>query len=1166
MWSLKIRLLGAPSIETHDGKQPIRRRKSLALLAYLAVSGLAQQRDAMATMLWPENDQKRARANLRSDLSRLKRAIGKQAMQIEGDRVGLQAKHPIWLDTKEFESLIKKARRHPHGDPVPVDRYQCPDCAADLTKAVSLYGDDFMAGFSLPDCPAFDEWQFFQSESLRQMLAEALQQMIRWHAFQGEYEVAIGYSRRWLGLDPLHEPAQRQLMQIYAENGQQAAAIRQYKECKRLMKEELGIEPEIETTRLYEAIRTRKLISAERDEEVVQIPAAASVPAAPEAKTYRAIPNNLPQQTTPFIGREEELRTIQRLLLDEPACRLLSLLGPGGSGKTRLALEAAATVMDGFPQGVFFISMAAVTHPDFIFSAMAEALRIKLSASTPPKAQLLETLQNRKLLLLVDNFEHLLEVAGLLGEISSQAGQVKILVTTRERLNLHAEWALEIEGLPFPKTPTYPSNGQIQDEKPSQVKGALQAYPAVQLFLASIQRTKVGLRVKDCEYPVVARITQLAEGMPLALELAASWASVLRLEDIADEMARSLDILETDMQDVSPRQRSMRATFDHSWELLSSREKQIFARLSVFRGGFTLQAGQEIADVSQKDLMWRVNKSLLKREVAGRLGIHELLRQYASEKLAENPALVEEAHKRHCCYYCKQLKEWGKQLEGAAQRQALKEMEADLGNIQFAWKWATEQSKPEWLDLAVDGLGQFYVRRGLYREGLEASRSAVAALVGYASGDQRRVLAHLLGWQGRFSSLLGAYDAARQVLRESTEILEDPGIDPLQARKLKAMILYWAGDRTYMTGRSDEARELLEQSLSMAEEIEDHYLVSEILWSLQLTAIYMQSQFDQAEEFSAGSLAAKRALGDRFGLASELLEIGSMLAYDLGKVEEAQRSFQESQEILRESDDPLSQALRLRCKHYIAKISGRFAEALEYLQKEGPIYEEMGDRHSAGLVYIFMSEVYLGLGEYGPAERRARQALMIWKNFMDLNPFRLLALWPLADALLAQGKVSEAKMVCEEAVVFFQHDFGKQGLGLALTKLGRTEYAEGHLARAWERTLEALDIFTRARHYYFCSAGLAMLALLLAEQGEAERAVEVYALATRHPTMASSIWYAELYGKYIDEAAKDLPLEVSEAAKARGREQDFWQTVARLAASIPNYAPRYWVKAKPVMN
>lgn len=251
---LQIHLFGAPRLEQNGESVVVHRRKVMALLAYMAVTDQPHSRDALATLLWPEYDQSSARTNLRRDLSRLKSLVGDEVLLIDRAQVSVNPEAGLWLDVAEFQRRVATAQQHGHAP-----QQLCANCLAALTEAVALYGEDFMAGFTLPDSPDFDEWQFFQSEGLRQSLAEALQQLIGWHVGQQEFEQGIEYGRHWLALDPLHEPAQRQLMRLYAWADQQAAALRQYQECVRLLEEELGVEPEAETVALYNAIRTRQL-------------------------------------------------------------------------------------------------------------------------------------------------------------------------------------------------------------------------------------------------------------------------------------------------------------------------------------------------------------------------------------------------------------------------------------------------------------------------------------------------------------------------------------------------------------------------------------------------------------------------------------------------------------------------------------------------------------------------------------------------------------------------------------------------------------------------------------------------------------------------------------------------------------------------------------------
>jgi DNA-binding SARP family transcriptional activator/alpha-beta hydrolase superfamily lysophospholipase len=254
---LHISLFGAPRIEKDGEILPVARRKTLALLAYLAVTGQMHSREALATLLWPDQDPSSAFANLRRDLWRLKELLGEEhALAADRLQVGLDPQANLRLDVTDFKRLIQKTRTHGHPS-----EDLCVDCLAMLKEAVELYRGDFLAGFNVPDSLAFEDWRFFQAQELRQMLTEALQQLIAWQIARAEYEPGIAYARRWLSLDRLHEPAHRCLMQLYAWSGQQAAALRQYQECQRILQQELGFEPEEETRALYGAIKSRTLSS-----------------------------------------------------------------------------------------------------------------------------------------------------------------------------------------------------------------------------------------------------------------------------------------------------------------------------------------------------------------------------------------------------------------------------------------------------------------------------------------------------------------------------------------------------------------------------------------------------------------------------------------------------------------------------------------------------------------------------------------------------------------------------------------------------------------------------------------------------------------------------------------------------------------------------------------
>ena len=255
MASLKLYLLGLPRIELDEQLVTIQRRKALALLFYLAINGKSQSRDTLATLLWPDNNQKQARLALNRHLFELREQLGGDWLESDHQTIGLRADADLWLDVDLFQRHLATCAG------------AIPTCRAPLTQAVSLYRADFLTGFTLLDCPEFDEWQFFQSEGLRQQFAAALERLIQIQQDQDDYEAAIPHARRWVALDPLHEPAQRYLMQLYAQTGQQAAALRQYQLCRQTLEDELGAAPDAQTTMLYERIRSGALSSSAREQE-----------------------------------------------------------------------------------------------------------------------------------------------------------------------------------------------------------------------------------------------------------------------------------------------------------------------------------------------------------------------------------------------------------------------------------------------------------------------------------------------------------------------------------------------------------------------------------------------------------------------------------------------------------------------------------------------------------------------------------------------------------------------------------------------------------------------------------------------------------------------------------------------------------------------------------
>ncbi len=374
--------------------------------------------------------------------------------------------------------------------------------------------------------------------------------------------------------------------------------------------------------------------------------------------------HNLPAQATPFVGRQHELVELTHVLNDENT-RLITILAPGGMGKTRLALEAARIQIGRYADGVIFVPLAPLSSPSDIVTTIAENIGFIFHGENAPAQQLIDFLRDRSTLLVLDNFEHLMDGAQLVADLIQSAPNIRLLTTSRERLNLRGETVYTLRGLEFPTWET--------------PEDALQ-YDAVKLFMQSAHRVRADFALQSHDLDFLARICRLTAGLPLGIELAAGWVDVLSLEQIATEIQKGIDILETEMRDVPERQRSIRATLDYTWERLTADEQAIFMRLSVFRGGFTVQAAQAVASAGVRSLRQLANKALVQVSLDGRHDIHELLRQFGAEKLAAS-GKQDDIQAKQADYFADFMAERKQDMRTDRQLEALLLIDPDFENM-----------------------------------------------------------------------------------------------------------------------------------------------------------------------------------------------------------------------------------------------------------------------------------------------------------------------------------------------------------------------------------------------------------------------------------------------------------------------------------------------------
>ena len=634
----------------------------------------------------------------------------------------------------------------------------------------------------------------------------------------------------------------------------------------------------------------------------------------PPLRSLSTIPNNLPVQLTEFVGREKETAEIQALLTTR---RFITLIAPGGTGKTRLAIEVAARLSGAYRHGVFFIPLAPIQSADDILQTVSEAIQFSLSTETDPTTQMLNYLRTRQMLLVVDNCEHVVHGLSLVKDILETAPEITVLATSREKLNIHGETAYVCSGFEFESWKT--------------VEAALES-GAVQLFLQSARRADPDFRLDGEDLPHVIRIVRTVQGIPLGIILAAAWVDLLSAGEIAAEIERSLDFLETEQRGLPDRHRSIRAVFDYSWRLLDEGEQEIFEKLSVFRGGFTREAAAEVTGASLRSLAGLANKSLLVSNTeTRRFEVHELLRQYAEEQLDGDGDLSRTAKTAHALYYAHFVASLWEPLRHHHQVESLAVVENDIENIRTAWRDLQMQGDYRTLDNFIDPIWYVYEIRGWYHAGLslfEETRAAFSALP--KTDGLELVTARLACGKAWFLSLVGRPAEGLELAEANLDTVRRLGgpskmMLPLQSYKINAFFLSkyegvkeiaaetvevagiqndrwlsalgnsWLGSAGLALGDFDEARRRAETALATFTELDENWGST---WPSQVLAGVARAEGDtvRAREGYQLLLDSAERIGFQRGVQYTYNHLGSTLVL-LGDYEGARDHFLKSLQI-----------------------------------------------------------------------------------------------------------------------------------------------------------------------------------------------------------------------------------------------------------------------------
>ena len=1320
---LRVHLFGFPRCERDQENIPIPRRKTAALLAYLLVTAQPHSRDALAALFWPEDDQSHARANIRKDLSRLKSGLGDNLLLVDREQVRLNPAAELWLDVAEFRICIEKVRQAgaETGDSVRV-----------LTAAVDLYHADFLAGFSLPDSPAFDEWQFFQNEDLRNMLAYALQRLIALHSQAGEFGPAVEYARRWVSLDPLHEPGQRKLIELYALSGQQTAALRQYQEVVRLLQAELGVAPEDATTKLYQAIRKRQFATPDalqkspvqrpetlpgqpRDQELAlaerylaeellavggngelyrghdrksgrpvvikrirpelitqdqntverfllegealrqlnhpnivafldtfthlgqhnlvmeyvpggslrdqlerqpklplervldialeladalsrahhlnilhrdlkpdnvllasdgtprlsdfglarlirkdvhmtqpgtilgspgymspealrgeeldprsdiwsfgvllyemlagrlpfegeeltpilisilqdplpeisrfrpDIPAplaglierilvkdpanriasmrqvAAELEALrtgrplafPQPQPVTSFPvitpaygkpykvHSLPTQAAIFIGRENELEKLSELLVN-PEVRLVTIAGFGGIGKTRLATAAAQHIVQThpalFPNGAVWVPLGGVASVDDIPAALARALQIPLAGRVDPLREVSNYLQDKQILIVLDNFEHLLDGALILNQVLETAPGVKLLMTSREPLRLVSEWRLDLEGLRYPKE--QPADlGETSFENAGD-------YEAVQLFVRNAQQVKRDFELTAENAPYVIRICQIVAGAPLAIHLAAMWLRVMSPEQVVAELSRNLDLLTSSLRDIPERQRSIRAIFDSTWNMLSPDEQKAFLAISVFNGGFTEAAAAQIANITPYLLTGMVDRGLVQYSNKGRYEIHELTRQFAEEKRIA-AGLGAEIEQRHSDYYLNLIAQQETELQRETAAEALHHFLLEIANIRQAWRRAVLHNRLDLIESTLPALAAFYEFSGLFKEG-------------------------------------------ERVFQQAAQQLADQGLDEITTPLLLQLQMKYHYFLLCL-GITHNIEASLEQVYKQTQASQNELLFAEALSLHGLSAYYLNKTGPAAADFQQ-AIALYQAHDRPRELASMLNYLGEVRSRDM-KAEEAQSYHQRALEIGKQLDSTRVQALSLSHLGVTEFYRDDYHQALTHWEQAVSLFEILQDQRGLGRTLNNLGYVRNYLGDHEQALRDAKRAIPLLHQ-IGIYIDEANAYDTMGENYLALGLFIQAKECFQNALGFAQQiellamERAYYQINLAIANIEL-----GHYAEAEDLLHQIFDLLEGTNNQKVIARVYVALGKLYSHTGQHAQALENY--------------------------------------------------------------------------
>jgi DNA-binding SARP family transcriptional activator/predicted ATPase len=1019
-----------------------RSRRERALLAYLAVEAARYHtRSAIAGLIYPDMPGEDALRNVRLVLNRLRGELQERDrtdpfLLISRDGLQWNAESAYRLDVADFLRLMAE---------VPSEDVALTESdVRRLTEAVALYRGDFLYGFEMEDSDLFEAWMQGWRERLHQLALNAMRRLAEYALQHGQYDRARYYAQSQIGLDRWQEGAYRQLMTALAQQGQRRLALKQYDSLVRLLEEEVGVPPDPQTIALHTQIQAQPMI-----EPLVAI-----------TLTARPALHNLPPRYTPFFGRTAEVALLTSALRD-PHRRLVAVVGEGGMGKSRLAVEVAHHLLSQYTDGVWFVSLAMADGTTIdetaVVATIANTLAFSFTDTKDLKSQLFNYLRVRRCLLVLDNFENADPAQPLLMEVLAASSNVSLLVTSRHQLSLQAVYTLHLEGLPLPAT--------VAEARTT---------PSIQLLSERAERTAAGWHLPETDLMDAMALCALVHGMPLGIELTATWVAKAGVATVHRQLQNNMDQLAVTYQDMPPRHRSLRALFTASWQLLSPEEQAALSALTVFQETFSHAAAVEITGATADVLAGLVRKSLLRHATEGHYVFHSEIRHFAGEYLADGAEL----RYRHGYYYLHWAGQLESQLYGASTPWAVREVRQAWSNIRQAWVWAAEQGAWQALAVSHRGVKRFIDLTEQLREGRWLFRMAGKPLLESAPdlSATPRLLYGLLGVQAaHFGVLVGEDEMVPATLAAAWAAAE---AYPAEAMSAEIKIRYCLV-QTQIAQQRGEFRVALEwtqKSEPFLPQAQMPLLVPTVLMRLAQLLIVHQ-EFGAAQRHLEQALVLTRESGDLESEARVLQGMGTRAFFQQDRAGARRYNLASLDLLLLLHDEAHAWAqLGNIATTYLYDFA--YETAYDYYQRAGAGVAQVGFVEGMATMALNRGRVcrFLGLTEESTAEFATAlgwytQTGGLWGQSVSTGYLAWLA--------AQRGEADQAYDLIQAAVATARLLNLPQGYYFVLTLWGHILYQRGELvaaATAYRETVEWCDRIRDPQCRLDALAGLAEIA------------------------------------------------------------------------------------------